>query len=70
MGLGGDAVYYAFVVTMAEHMPQATEGQRALRERAIDRLAKAVRSESEARAQCRDTHVEAATRVRPWAYLP
>ncbi len=59
--------YYAFVVVMAKHIAQPTREEKTLQERALDRLAKAVRRESEARAHCRDTHAEAAVKVRPWS---
>jgi hypothetical protein len=61
-----DSKYYAFVMTMAEQMPDATGENSALRERALDRLTEAVRAENSSRGRCRDTSCEAAVRVRPW----
>ena len=61
----GDTKYYAFVMTMAEHMPQATDPQRQLRAKALGRLVEAVEAAAAARVACRDTDLAAATRVEP-----
>ena len=60
-----DSKFYAVMMMLAEHCPQ-TPAQKALRERALEKLAEAVLLESDARARCRDTDVAAATRVRAW----
>lgn len=60
-----EAKYYSLVLAMVAHMPPTNTRGR-LRSRALKQLAKAVRSESDARATCRDTDVAAAVRVRPW----
>lgn len=65
--MGGDldeAKYYAMVLTMAQHMPMATEAQRTLRKQALARMAEAVSVECVERGKCRDIDPAAAVHVR------
>ncbi len=55
-----DTRYYAFALAV-------TKGAKPeLRAKILGRLAAAVRNEADERGACRDTNVEAATRVRSW----
>ena len=63
--VGDRARYFALVMAMADHMP-STASSEGMRAEALDRLAKAVQRDVEARGDNRDRSVSAATRVRTW----
>lgn len=55
-----DTKYFALVATIA------TRASAQAQARALERLVDAVTAESARRARCRDTDLQAATRVRAW----
>ncbi len=57
---------YVVALEMADRMEPGSEEQRRCRELALERLEAAIREEALLRAQCRDTSVAAATRIRAW----